>query len=893
MIRNLAKFSTIVVSQSVLTLAASVTAAFLISAVVFEAEAQNSSRADIAALLGQTDQELLTGQISENIPLMLLDEQHREFAKDMVEGGKKAAGYGEKILKGKSAEVGNEIGAKAADVTKEALVSQIEERFPEEDSPVRKLLSSVQNNDETYAKIAKAALNVDPNTAVAAIGEAMQRHAASEVDALVAEGKDYLQDVLNSLLPGSDKLSKVGVNAAETYVRGVEKFTEFVKSAKRGKDSIVLDCLHRRYQSVASVDGKQTARDVLESNGLNGFDCGTARRGDTPALSETNEEKSNKEFLRELSDLYRKGRERAENLTTETTTLAELGVDLKDVVDLIEQFEEAIRNGRILKTQARAGFNEWYQGQANNPARQRKKKPVKVGWWTKSGFGFPLGQLANWSDQEAATLKSVLDTLSDHLREFLGEKRIAELTGLPSEDFLPKDQVKTFTEGLKEEKETKKQQEEQKKRDTKDPEKVAKKVQQELKCDPKRQTVKSALDKEFKGQETADKGPGFVDEEGCRPYGPAKKVLQYEAPPKAKAQQDAGRAAEKVRCAALNSRVDAAVQQFGEGQIKQAGGALDVVLSDLAALSVPSACSDVHKRVTRNIPKVKAIIAILDDVKDALTTCDPDKLARQSEVLNGAQNIKLRALRNRIERSRPVAVKYTQAKASFLAGEMAQSESLFRQARGRARGTGQWTCENIEKRIGNNLRRINKLQELKEISTSAADACDRTGMSRLRARLQDSTNPFLDKLHDRLSKASKKCGPYVGNAKCQEVHAAWKKKASKGAFALGKDGSCGTSWGVKSLAEARKKALENCGKRTSGCKVIQEHASNKGDWTSNDICKRSLAGWQGQKGRGSFALAQNGACGWSYGYKTSSQARNRALQECRKRGPGCKIIRSR
>ena len=40
---------------------------------------------------------------------------------------------------------------------------------------------------------------------------------------------------------------------------------------------------------------------------------------------------------------------------------------------------------------------------------------------------------------------------------------------------------------------------------------------------------------------------------------------------------------------------------------------------------------------------------------------------------------------------------------------------------------------------------------------------------------------------------------------------------------------------------------------------------------------------------GAFAIAQSGACGWSWGKKTLAVARESALQECSKRGSNCKV----
>jgi hypothetical protein len=55
-------------------------------------------------------------------------------------------------------------------------------------------------------------------------------------------------------------------------------------------------------------------------------------------------------------------------------------------------------------------------------------------------------------------------------------------------------------------------------------------------------------------------------------------------------------------------------------------------------------------------------------------------------------------------------------------------------------------------------------------------------------------------------------------------------------------------------------------------------------------CKVSLESWRTKASIGAFALSKEGACGWSWRHKTESDARNAAMEYCKKYGTECKVI---
>jgi len=84
-----------------------------------------------------------------------------------------------------------------------------------------------------------------------------------------------------------------------------------------------------------------------------------------------------------------------------------------------------------------------------------------------------------------------------------------------------------------------------------------------------------------------------------------------------------------------------------------------------------------------------------------------------------------------------------------------------------------------------------------------------------------------------------------------------------------KTGAWGTSYNYEDEDEARSRALRECRKNASDCKVYK---------TLENACV-ALAG----DGSGNF--------GWAWGYETISERRRRAVQQCRDQGgKGCEVV---
>lgn len=724
-----------------------------------------TSLTDVLHKLNPEEAQKAVDDLATKLPISVLGEEDGQFANDMIAAGKTASDYAEKISQGKHKEVGREIGRSLANATKKELVAQIEKRFDDPDSPVRKMLSSVQNNPEAYSKAARAVLNGDLEAATTVVGDEINKHAASTYDDLVQEGKDYWKGLAEEVIPGSDVLKKHGIDPVDTYVQGVEDWTEFVKDAKQAKDAYVFDCLHRRYTAAKTAHGSAAALDEVRQMGLAGFDCVTSRRADAPYLEETPEERANRDVLRGIAGMYRDAREATQRLTRETSTLAEYGTDLDEMADLIEAFEKGVREGSITRQQARGGFSNWVRKEIagrrpKSRSRRASKVPqsgfAKVLWDMKSALSFPV----NAAKKDLADFMSAVALI---LTDTFGKKKLSELTGLPEEDFLPKEEVEPIDEAKKEteaDKQRKKQ------------EQAAKEVEKELKCNPEYQKKsKGGLDPEFIPQETADKGPGYVDEEGCRPYGPAQRfdyiVSDENNADPGKADREHSKHARLMgACPHLASAVDTAGAQYAKGEIEAARATLQGVRAQLDADSATSACPELRARVVGNLGKIQRMADLLADLQESLTECAPQPLRRYHQQLATASHVSLVAARERLLRSVRVAEKYTLAAAAYNQGRIDDAGILFRMTLAAADAAGKPTCVDIEKRSHSNLRRIEQMQELKRVVTATLDRCDMAGIQQHKSRLVGSTNPFLVELHTRLSNPPARCLRRIADEDC-------------------------------------------------------------------------------------------------------------------------------
>jgi hypothetical protein len=97
--------------------------------------------------------------------------------------------------------------------------------------------------------------------------------------------------------------------------------------------------------------------------------------------------------------------------------------------------------------------------------------------------------------------------------------------------------------------------------------------------------------------------------------------------------------------------------------------------------------------------------------------------------------------------------------------------------------------------------------------------------------------------------------------------------AAQGAWAAialsTRTGAWGTSYNYGDEDEARDRAMRECRKNASDCRVYK---------TFENVCV-ALAG----DGSGNF--------GWAWGYETTSERRRRAVQQCRDQGgKGCEVV---
>ena len=218
----------------------------------------------------------------------------------------------------------------------------------------------------------------------------------------------------------------------------------------------------------------------------------------------------------------------------------------------------------------------------------------------------------------------------------------------------------------------------------------------------------------------------------------------------------------------LSKAVDAAGSQYAKGEVKAAKASLKGILAQLDGLSGEERCPDVRTRVAGNLGKIKRLVDVLATLNKGLTKCEPEALRHEHEQLSGATHVKLVASRAQLLRAVPVAERYTQARLAYKEGRIEDAASLFQTALTKAEEAQAPTCVDIEKRTRSNLARIDQMKELERSISGVIDQCDMAAMERRKAQLLGSTNPFLIKLHTRLSNPPARCQQLVSNRQCAD-----------------------------------------------------------------------------------------------------------------------------
>ncbi len=789
---------------------------------------------DLVQKIDAAETDSITQELAERAVREAVGEQHQPFIDEAIAGAKTAKTHAQNIAEEKY----NEVARAGAEATRDELVNQLEKRYPDPDSYVRKMLSSVQDNPDLYKKSVKGVLDANPDAVKAAVTKALKDKLENDVDTAIQSGKDFYKGIFNSVMPGGRIAKKFGTTQADVLLGAVEQTAKTAKRVDNAVRTQVFDCLYRDYRARARSYGPAHA---LEEFGVAGFDCVEDQRADTPPIASSSDDGSGTNALDDLLLLpgkaIRKTGEGMFRRARETSRLAEMGVDLDEIARLIPIYEKELERGNIPRGNAVSGFSPWLQDrlrkrrpsgtrQARTPYEEFKNRISKittrlgssVSWLADILIGKGVAAAQAAKDK---TIGNSLDPLADSFREMieaaiekaLGIKRRDELVGvLPTEDYLPEREVTDFTRGQAIEQLEKE-------------EKTAKNTSKEG-CErvPKSKNKKSAADNDgFVPVENyatrGIDGPTDTNKDGCKVIGPAKRELSYVyIPPPGKA-SPTKKKTDSNWCDGLSAELDKAHKQYSDGHIKVASRTLENMRGSLAKPDHKEECASLRDRVDKNIKKVERVKGLLSDIKSSLTACEPAKLAHHSELLQTSRNKKLRAMYNRISRAQPVANKYGAAKKAYWNGNIERSETLFRGALTIAGNTSRETCVDIKSRIGKNLRRIGKLRDFDNATSAAINDCNLTRIAGLMSHIRGTANPFLDKIYSNLESVPSDCRQQKGNEACRR------------------------SFGTNTVA-----SLKEDGSTTCGCtKGFQWHSNKSGK--THQCITDSEAGQLAEKAR--------------------------------------------
>ncbi len=316
----------------------------LISAIVLLLSHLPTQAADVGALikkLDQTEWEIVSGEVSKRIPDLILGKEEQDHFKALMQSSQEMAAMAEALQYGNY----KGLGSLSANILARDLEAMATRRFGKE-SRLYKSIQLVKKHPTLAKELTRAALNADAYEAGRAIRKSLREYAEKEAAALRKQGENFWKDMIRRVVPGNSALSKLGVDPVDLYLQGIRDWSDFTSRARLRFNNGMLDCLALRYRKIRDGGGShQDARLEIEN-----FDTGTGIGSNFNCSAEMRRQSGqsgNRSFTQRFVDFFR-------STGRSTAALSELGMTSGEVVDLIQQYENAGGSKR-------GDFSDWLQ----------------------------------------------------------------------------------------------------------------------------------------------------------------------------------------------------------------------------------------------------------------------------------------------------------------------------------------------------------------------------------------------------------------------------------------------------------------------------------------------------------------------------------------------------
>ena len=350
--------------------------------------------AELVERLDKTQEQFVKDELTARVPSMFSRESDREFAGELISEIKTFGQHADEIRDGNYMGLGNTLAGRSAGW----LEDRIKERYPDPNSMVRQVTSSVRKYPDLYKRMSQAALNPDRHDWQQTSREVMGDYARQRMGELQAQGIDAWKNMAREVISPPAGLSKLGIDPVDMYVQGVRDWSDFLRQTGGRYHRAVLNCYHKQYTRFRAEGATaHEAKDDIAIQQLKNANCG-GKGGNSLTQRVVNW---------------------AKNLFGGAATLGNFDLNPSEVADLLDEYE------RLGGSKSGKDLADWFEDKFNDNLKDRKKRVREA---------LDEEQRAEMAEEDAnrrAVADKLEQALADALAKFPGDQEKAVAGSAP------------------------------------------------------------------------------------------------------------------------------------------------------------------------------------------------------------------------------------------------------------------------------------------------------------------------------------------------------------------------------------------------------------------------------------------------------------------------------
>lgn len=209
--------------------------------------------------------------------------------------------------------------------------------------------------------------------------------------------------------------------------------------------------------------------------------------------------------------------------------------------------------------------------------------------------------------------------------------------------------------------------------------------------------------------------------------------------------------------AGARSALDAARQSYAGGDMDAARSALNGAKSTYEGFAGAPDCSDLIGKVVQNLDRVERLGSILDKGRDAVNSCNPERLAGTRSRIENASHPELQSMTVQANAMIAAHASYAEAKTQYASGDLPGAEASLNRAIASLDVTDAGNCQGLRENLSNGLARIDKMRNTIRSAEQSVVACNIDAMERWRVRFSKFSNPAAAAVKSQLERGEDAC----------------------------------------------------------------------------------------------------------------------------------------